>query len=81
MNIYVGNLSYSVTEYDLREIFEKHGTVVKAAVIKDKESGRSKGFGFIEMSNDDEAKTAIAALHETEDHGRKLVVNQARERV
>lgn len=78
VNIYVGNLAYTVTADDLREVFEQHGTVDRASVIADRMSGRSKGFGFVEMPNDDEANTAIAKLNETEFKGRNLMVNVAR---
>ena len=80
MNIYVGNLSYSTMESDLRELFEQYGAVDKAAVIKDRDSGRSKGFGFVEMPDQAEAEAAINGLNGTEDQGRKLVVNQARDK-
>ena len=80
MNIYVGNLSYSVNEYDLREIFEEYGEVTSVKIINDRDTGRSKGFGFVEMANDDEAKAAMEELNEAELEGRPLKVNQARER-
>lgn len=80
MNIYVGNLSYQSTEDDLREIFGAHGEVTSAAVIRDKYSDQSKGFGFVEMSNDDEARSAIDALDGTEFMGRQIKVNEARPR-
>ncbi len=80
MNIYVGNLQYTLTEDDLREIFEEYGTVDSAKVITDKETGRSKGFGFIEMPNDTEAKHAIEELNEAKINDRVVKVNTARER-
>ncbi|MEE9443358.1 MAG: RNA-binding protein [candidate division Zixibacteria bacterium] len=80
MKIYVGNLSYQTTEDDLREIFAEHGEISSINIIKDKYSGESKGFGFVEMDDDDKAKEAIAALHETECKGRNLNVNEARPR-
>jgi RNA recognition motif-containing protein len=78
--LYVGNLSYGVTHSDLQKIFEPYGTVTSAQVIMDRETGRSKGFGFVEMSSDAEAQAAIAALHDQEINGRKLTVNEARPR-
>ncbi|MFO7863262.1 MAG: RNA-binding protein [Salinivirgaceae bacterium] len=78
MNIYVGNLNYKVKEDDLKTVFEDYGQVESVKVITDKMSGRSKGFGFIEMQNDDEARSAIEALHESEYEGRKMIVNEAR---
>lgn len=80
MNIYAGNLSYSVTDDDLREMFEPYGEVSRASVISDRESGRSKGFGFVEMTNDDEAKSAIDALNGKDLKGRAINVNEARPR-
>ncbi len=80
MKIYVGNLSFDTSESDLRTAFEAHGTVDSVAIISDKYTGRSKGFGFIEMNNDEEAKTAMGDLHEKELDGRKLNVNEARPR-
>ena len=80
MNIYVGNLQYSLTGDDLREIFEEYGTVDTAKVITDRDTGRSKGFGFVEMPNDAEAKTAIDELNQAEINGRVVKVNAARER-
>lgn len=76
--LYVGNLSYSVTDQELQEMFSAHGTVESAQVITDRETGRSKGFGFVEMSTDEEAQTAIAALNGQENGGRALTVNEAR---
>ena len=80
MNIYVGNLNYNLSEDDLRQVFEEHGEVSSAKIIIDKYSGRSKGFGFVEMPNDDEATAAIQALNDREVGGRNMKVNQARER-
>jgi len=78
--LYVGNLSYSVTNADLQTMFEKHGTVSSAEIINDRESGRSKGFGFVQMGSDDEAQAAIAALSGQESDGRALTVNEAKPR-
>ncbi len=80
MNIYVGNLPYGVADADLQDIFEKYGAIDKAKVIMDRESGRSKGFGFVEMPNDDEAQEAIEALDGYSVQGRSLKVNAARPR-
>jgi RNA recognition motif-containing protein len=80
MNIYVGNLADSVTEDELRQAFEAHGQVSSARIITDKFSGQSRGFGFVEMSNDDEAQAAIAALNGTDLGGKPLTVNEARPR-
>ncbi|MDT8447646.1 MAG: RNA-binding protein [bacterium] len=80
MNIYVGNLPYSVTEADLRELFSEFGDVSKATVIMDRETGRAKGFGFVEMSDDSAASEAISQLNETSLQGRNLKVNEARPR-
>jgi len=80
MNIYVGNLSFDATENDLREAFEKFGSVDSINIIKDNYSGRSKGFGFIEMPNNAEAQSAIDALNEKDLKGRALKVNKARPR-
>jgi len=79
-NIYVGNLPYDTTGDDLRELFETYGSVSNGQVIIDKFSGRSRGFGFVEMENDDEANTAIDALNGTPYGGRPLTVNEARPR-
>lgn len=76
--LYVGGLPYSVTEGQLQEIFQAHGTVESARVITDKLSGRSRGFGFVEMSSQGEAQKAIDALNGTQLEGRTLVVNEAR---
>ncbi len=78
MNIYVGNLSYGVSDDNLREVFEAFGTVSSAKVITDKYSGRSKGFGFVEMDNDAEANAAIEQLDGAEIDGRSVKVNEAR---
>ena len=78
VNIYVGNLSYETSEDDLRNMFEAHGTVDRASVVTDRMTGRSKGFGFVEMPNDAEARAAISALNEMETHGRRIMVNEAR---
>ena len=80
MNIYVGNLSYEATEDDLREAFSKFGQVASANVIKDRETGRSKGFGFVEMPTQQEAQNAIAGLNGKELKGRPMNVNEARPR-
>ena len=80
MNIYVGNLNYNLSEDELRQVFEEFGEVVSAKIIVDKYSGRSKGFGFVEMSDDEEANAAIAALNDSEVQGRNIKVNKARER-
>jgi len=80
MNIYVGNLSYGVTDDNLKETFGAFGAVDKANIIKDRDTGNSKGFGFIEMVNDDDAKKAIEELDGTELEGRNLKVNEARPR-
>ena len=80
MNIYVGSLSYDVTEEDLRQAFESFGQVESATIIKDKYSGKSKGFGFVEMSSKAEAQAAIDALNGKELKGRTLTVNEARPR-
>ena len=76
--LYVGGLAYSVSEQQLTDLFSPHGTVESAKVIMDKFSGQSKGFGFVEMGNDDEAQKAIAALNGTEQEGRTITVNEAR---
>jgi RNA recognition motif-containing protein len=80
MNIYVGNLPYQLSEDELKEIFDEFGEVESAKIIMDKYSGRSKGFGFIEMPNDEEAKQAIESLNDSDVKGRNIRVNQARER-
>src|SRR5687768_10060359 len=78
--LYVGNLSYDVTDADLAKLFEPHGSVTSAQIIQDRETGRSKGFGFVQMGSDAEAQAAIAALHDKEENGRKLTVNEAKPR-
>lgn len=80
MNIYVGNLSYQTTEQDLRSAFEAFGAVGRATVIMDRETGRSKGFGFVEMANNSEADAAIKAMNGRNLNGRTVRVNQAEER-
>jgi RNA recognition motif-containing protein len=80
MNIYVGNLPNSVNENDLREVFQAFGEVSKASVIKDKFSGESRGFGFIEMPNKDEADKAISTLNGKDLKGRTAKVNEAKPR-
>ncbi|MFN8251642.1 MAG: RNA-binding protein [Ferruginibacter sp.] len=80
MNIYVGNLSWSMTDGDLEGLFTPYGAVTSAKILKDKMSGRSKGFGFVEMADDEAAKTAIANLNETEVQGRKIIVNESQPR-
>ncbi|MFP4056490.1 MAG: RNA recognition motif domain-containing protein [Candidatus Brocadiia bacterium] len=79
-NIYVGNLPYSVTDDQLRELFEPYGEVRSAKVIMDRVSGRSRGFGFVEMFNDNEASAAIEGLNGNDMEGRSLTVNVARPR-
>lgn len=78
MNIYVGNLSFKVDDNDLKGIFEDYGTVSSAKIVTDKYSGRSKGFGFVVMDNDEEAKKAINELNGGELDNRKIVVNEAK---
>lgn len=78
--LYVGNLTYAITDSDLQEMFEKFGTVDSAQVIMDRNSGRSKGFGFVEMSDDQAAQKAIDALNGQDNDGRPLTVNEARPR-
>ncbi|KEA43717.1 RNA recognition motif domain-containing protein [Campylobacter hyointestinalis] len=80
MNIYVGNLSYRMSEAELREAFSEFGEVTRAKIVKDKETNRSKGFGFVEMSTDAEAKKAIEAMNGKDIGGRALRVNEARPR-
>ena len=80
MNIYVGNLPFSTTDTELRELFGQHGEISSASVILDRETGRSRGFGFVEMPNDSEAETAIEALNGQDFNGRTLKINQAREK-
>ena len=78
--LYVGNLSYSITSSDLEQLFGQHGTVQSAEVISDRETGRSKGFGFVQMGSDDEAQAAVAALNGQQHDGRPLTVNEAKPR-
>ena len=78
VNIYVGNLPYSMGDSELAETFEAHGSVERAKVVMDRDTGRSRGFGFVEMSDGQEARAAIEALNGAEVDGRKLVVNEAR---
>jgi RNA recognition motif-containing protein len=80
MNIYVGNLPYSVVEEDLREIFEEYGEVASVKIISDKLTGRSKGFGFVEMEDDQEAQKAIEELNNADLSGRNIKVNESRPR-
>lgn len=80
MNLYVGNLSWTMTEDDLRNLFEQYGTVTSIKIVKDRETGRSKGFGFVEMENDTEAQNALSSLYDKEIMGRKIVINEAQER-
>ena len=78
--LYVGNLGYGVTNADLSKMFEPHGTVESAQVIMDRDTGRSKGFGFVEMKTEQEAQAAIAALNGQDSGGRSLTVNEAKPR-
>ena len=80
VNIYVGNLSWSCTNEDLTQLFAQHGTVARAQVILDRETGRSRGFGFVEMASEAEAKVAVEALNNFDFQGRPLTVNEARPR-
>jgi cold-inducible RNA-binding protein len=80
MNIFVGNMSYETTEDEIREAFQAHGEVTSASIIMDRATGRSKGFGFVEMADPAQANAAIAALNLKEFHGRALTVNEARPR-
>lgn len=80
MNIYVGNLSFNTTEDSLREVFGQFGEVSSARIISDRETGRSRGFGFVEMPSDEEGQAAISALNNTDLDGRTLTVNEARPR-
>jgi len=78
--LYVGNLSYNITSSDLEQLFAQHGTVQSAEVIQDRDTGRSKGFGFVQMGSDQEAQAAITALNGQEQDGRALTVNEAKPR-
>jgi len=80
MNIYVGSLHFKMNEAELRELFEEYGEVASAKIIFDKYSGKSKGFGFVEMPNEAEAKKAIEELNGSEVQGRKIIVNESIER-
>ena len=80
MNIFIAGLSFSITEPDLKELFEEYGTVSSAKIITDKFSGRSRGFGFVEMDNEEEARRAIEQLNEAEYDGRTLSVDVAKPR-
>lgn len=80
LNIYVGNLPYNTTNQDLQDLFSQYGQIAKASIIMDRETGRSKGFGFVEMVNDAEGKKAIEALNGQDFGGRSLTVNEARPR-
>lgn len=80
MNIYVGNLPYTTTDEDLRAAFAPYGSVTSARVVFDRETGRSRGFGFVEMANSSEALAAIEALNQTDMEGRQLRINEARAR-
>jgi RNA recognition motif-containing protein len=80
VNIYVGNMAYTATEQDLRQLFESYGLVNDIRIITDRDTGRSKGFGFVEMPDSTAAKAAIQGLHGTELAGRALTVNEAKPR-
>lgn len=80
MNIFIGNLNYAVTEDDIREIFEEYGELTSVKLISDKFTGKSKGFGFVEMADDAEAKKAIEELNGAEVEGRTIVVNESIEK-
>lgn len=80
MNIYVGNLPYNSSDVEIKQLFEKFGVVCKVSLISDRETGRSRGFGFVEMPNDEEGHKAIEALNGQEYGGRFLTVNEARPR-
>ena len=79
-NIYVGNLSFDTSESDLRGAFEAHGEVLKASIVTDRDTGRSRGFGFVEMDSAEDGRKAIEALNETDLGGRNLTVNEAKPR-
>ena len=79
-NIYVGNLSFRATEAELSAAFSQYGSVSKVSIVMDRETGRSRGFGFVEMQADDAAQRAISAMHEKEFDGRPLTVNEAKPR-
>lgn len=80
MNIFIAGLTYHITEADLRELFEEYGTVSSAKIITDKFSGRSRGFGFVEMDNEEEARNAIERLNDAEFDGRTITVDVAKPR-
>lgn len=80
MNIYVGNMSYDMSEDDLKGLFEEYGPVSKANIIRDRDTGRAKGFGFVEMDSDDDANKAIEELNGKSVAGRNIKVNQAKPR-
>lgn len=80
ISVYIGNLPYDVTEEQVVELFKEFGEVNRAALVKDRETGRPRGFGFVEMPNDDEARSAIEALSGKDYQGRPLTVNEARNR-
>lgn len=80
MNLYVANIPYALSEAEMRELFEKYGTVSSAKIVMDRETNRSRGFGFVEMPDDNAAKEAISGLNGTQVKGRALTVNEARPR-
>lgn len=80
MNIYIGNLPYSISEDELRDLFAAHGEVSSANIIMDRDSGRSKGFGFIEMPDKAQGEAAVNAINQTDVQGRSVRVNEARPR-
>jgi RNA recognition motif-containing protein len=80
VNLYVGKLPYSTTDQNLTELFGQYGQVLSARVIRDRETGRSKGFGFVEISDEQEARAAISALNNTPLEGQSIIVNEAREK-
>ena len=81
MKLYVGGLAYSVTDQELEQLFSEQGKVISAVVIKDRDSGQSKGFGFVEMSSEEEAKAAIDKLNGQDLNGRQIIVSEARPQV
>ena len=81
MNIYIGNLNYRVKESDLQQVMQSYGTVKSVKIIKDRETGKSKGFGFVEIAEEEQAKEAIEKLNGSEFEGRTMVVKEARPRV
>jgi RNA recognition motif-containing protein len=80
MKLYVGNLSFNTSSSDLQELFSQHGTVESASVVEDRDTGRSRGFGFVEMSSKEEGEAAISSLNGKEVGGRSLTVNEAKPR-